>query len=786
MSKKTRKTRARRPTTSNGRGSVDGLPTASLSHQLEDRSRTLFAEAITPWPLVAPWVVNDYGIDSIVEITRARTESSDRAVTGKRFAVQLKATGQDWDPSKPLRFRVGKDKIRYWLGSTEPVLFVGVHVPSERLFWRWIDDRLIDELTRIDQAWIAADTVRISLPQDQVLDRQSLPRIESWVLDHHRAQRRLLTPGSYFRMQRDANAAAALLVDAAAGLKFSSIASRLTALHDSLQRATYVVAITGPLRAGKSTLTNSLIGRDISPVGRKPTTAVPILILGGDADVAEVAFLDHASQSGEAAASFLETYATQEGNPDNAKKVSMVTVRLISERLERGIAYADAPGLHDPSPEIRQITDKALKAAHAIIYVLDVSTARDGGFSLTDSIVADLRRFQSSADRLFLVLNKADRLDDESKSEVQRYLDEELRKYDLASALPTPPLFISASEAWLYCRSGDSGISPLEPLENAVWDHLLSTNSTGVDRVKRALADLSIATQDFSALVSARLARGTRATRIREALARCEQTRDALRERCKRRPEVDREFARRTLASWHTGILGWLEDWLRQFPLASPLPNATTLRQEVNRNILAALQATWREVATRLQAFGSEVSAEVESSLQAARSAIGLSEGIRFLIPDLETLDDIPADSKQEAWAGLIAGGAFALAIGAGALGFLIAGVGWLVGAEIGKERRRSREIARIRSRVEVGLSKALVTINHQLREKIDLFAVNLRRQVDDRMTPFVEDAKRQLSTLGAPLNAEETAVLRTAQDAVAKAAALIENIESSLRSGAL
>lgn len=67
------------------------LPTVTSEKVLEARSRAMFIEAISPW-LVTDWNQHDYGIDAIAEVTRERTFGDNRDATGKRFAVQLKAT----------------------------------------------------------------------------------------------------------------------------------------------------------------------------------------------------------------------------------------------------------------------------------------------------------------------------------------------------------------------------------------------------------------------------------------------------------------------------------------------------------------------------------------------------------------------------------------------------------------------------------------------------------------------------------------------------------------------
>jgi len=63
---------------------TEPLPVRTLSQQKEDQSRPIFEAAIRPW-MISAYVKQDFGIDAIVEITKAIVDSADQIVTGKRF-----------------------------------------------------------------------------------------------------------------------------------------------------------------------------------------------------------------------------------------------------------------------------------------------------------------------------------------------------------------------------------------------------------------------------------------------------------------------------------------------------------------------------------------------------------------------------------------------------------------------------------------------------------------------------------------------------------------------------
>lgn len=336
-------------------------------------------------------IEDDFGLDAIVEIYKPRIASDELAATAKRFAVQLKATSLEPENAE-FAFDVKTSTIRYWMSSSEHVVLTVCHTATRVFYWKWIDDAFIDTLNRMRPGWSAQQTVRVSVSADHRLDRAALtanaervalPRAQHW---------QVLEPGTYQRNHRALTNAISGLRRAAVSCKFESVENRLRDLESDLKASTYVLAITGPSRAGKSTLMNALLGRDISPVGKFPTTAVALQFVAGVDEGIEICFSDGRSTNGPVTVEFLSQYATQDLNPDNKAGVDVITVRIANETLERGVAYLDAPGLHDASLAIQAVTQRALEAASAVVYVLDVSSHKFGGFSMPAHVIEDLRR----------------------------------------------------------------------------------------------------------------------------------------------------------------------------------------------------------------------------------------------------------------------------------------------------------------------------------------------------------------------------------------------------------
>ncbi len=408
--------------------------------------RESFADAVRPFQVM--YLEQRSGnIDALVETTRRSAIGPTDESTGKRFAVKLIEDPSDSTRAgAPASVTLKAGQIRYWLSSTEPVLLVVRNLAARALYWRWIDDELAHELSTHDPAWFTNDDVRIHLPAVDHTDGGALRGIEVHLAAAEmRSTRPLLLPGMYRRIHERAKSTAAELVDLSRVAGFESVQGRLADLEKRLRRATYVVAIAGPARAGKSTLINALLGASVSPTGKFPTTAVTILATAGERNETEILFKDGRSEVGPADASFLAKFATIEQNPDNERGVRLANVRLSNTFLELGVSLLDAPGLHDPSEEIRKITDAALRTAHAVLYVMDVSPAKTGGFFVSAQVVADLTYLRSAAERLFVVLNKDDELGPEDRAGVKQYVERTLQKYGVWEHLPRPPMFVSGA-----------------------------------------------------------------------------------------------------------------------------------------------------------------------------------------------------------------------------------------------------------------------------------------------------------------------------------------------------
>lgn len=759
--------------TSNGkRGERGRLPSNSL------RARESFERVIHPWS-VNVWRELDGGQEGIIEITRPAMNDTTTESTGRRFVVHIGRVSSRTPGRVVVNLRT--ETLRRLLQGTEPALIAVFDDSTECFLYRWADVVLRRGIEAERPTWALTDGVDVPVPVSQTIGTDSLSDIEHNVILHRRGSL-LLEPGAFFRYQGRAMAAVDELSQLAARHDIRSVQERLKRLHDMLQHATYMIAVAGPSRAGKSTLLNALIGRQLSPVGTEPTTAVWIVVMTGSTDRATVFMHDGQSTvEGPPDAEFLEEYAAQRMNEDNVKRVQHILVRLRSAALERGVAFIDAPGLRDPSPEIQIVTERALKAAHAIIYVLDVSPARDGGFQVDASTIDEIRKLGGATDKMFLVLNKADRLEAGQTEKVLEHVDKRLTKYGVKSYFGHAPILLSAEAGWQHHLRSRPGTSPLAELETILWRHLLDSNSTGMDRLRLAVTELLRASQEFSTLFSQELRIALTTKKFAESIANCKQRRDELLQACQERRREDIELVRKRLANFRASYLVQLAEQLQCVRINDELPSRDILLSQLRASVRPAVLSIWNDVVQRLTIFSADVGKRIEDALEQVRFVIE-APTVRDAPAELiASLALQPAELCPEAAIWSIFGGLVGLAFGplGVVFGTVLGGLGgWLAG----REKHREKQIARSVKNVAQALDEMLARAESAMMDKIGKFHKQLHDQAVDRIDVFLHDIERRRARGDVVLDHEEKCQITAAREEIDKIATVVARLAEELR----
>lgn len=734
----------------------------------------MFEEVVSPWP-VTQWTSHDYGMDAIAEILKDRDDGGTGHLnTGRRIGVQLKAN-KGPAPGETVSVRVHVRTIRYWLASHDPFVIVFCHVPSGRLVYRWVDEGLVTDLSGRDPTWFTRDEVSVRIPISSILEAG---RLDEFAREARRVQihrHRVLELGTYERLLKDALSGMEKVVSLARSAGFESVIAQLADAEARVQSSTYVVALAGRMRSGKSTLFNALVRREVSPVSRRPTTAVPVLATSGSADSAVVSFIDGRQLTIPAASNALAEYATQESNPENEKGVRTITVRLVSERLERGIAVLDAPGLFDPSPDIRAITSRAIAQAHAVLFVMDVSSARTGGFAVESHVLDELKSVLIHSDCVFLLLNKADDLQDSDRQDVLATLGSALSRDGLDGKLALAPIFVSAKEAFEWVATGQLGVSPLNTFEGLMWDFLLRTNSTGVARLESAVRDSLKAVDDGLRFAEWRRGTSEHAARLHsrlhlggEAVGLLKKFIGDTRQRSHREAEIRLQ----------TALAQVPERVGNELRAAGAIPAKGQIVARLNTLLSAVFTEVWSIAHRDLQIHSQEVSQRLETALNQVRLDHEPVQhptliAPQLVLPDAEVL-------PPEAFRFGALGGLFAMAFAPAYA--VVATIGSLVlGAWLGEKGKLEREISKVEKTIRQHI-RSLERATTELLAGINLAHNRILRHVADRWAVFEKDVRDQLAMAGKPLMVVEGVRLNALEDGLKEARLILQSVGEDIR----
>ena len=188
---------------------------------------------------------------------------------------------------------------------------------------------------------------------------------------------------------------------------------QLAALLDRLDAARLRVLVVGEAKRGKSTLVNALLGRDVLPSGVTPLTAVTTTVRYGDDERAEVRFLDGHDEKHPLAV--LSDLVTERGNPGNRRRIAGVTVYVAAPVLADGVELVDTPGTGSVFEWDTQAAHEALRSMDAAVFVL---TADPPVSASERDLLEQVARLSV---RTFVVLNKADHLDEPGLAEALEF-----------------------------------------------------------------------------------------------------------------------------------------------------------------------------------------------------------------------------------------------------------------------------------------------------------------------------------------------------------------------------
>ncbi|HEX7537052.1 MAG TPA: dynamin family protein [Dermatophilaceae bacterium] len=190
---------------------------------------------------------------------------------------------------------------------------------------------------------------------------------------------------------------------------------RLAELRQRVDARSLRVLVAGEAKRGKSTLVNQMIGRDVLPTGVTPVTAVVTTVRRAVADEhIVVTFQDGRVARHDLAE--LANFVSERGNPLNERGVRTVEVLVRSDLLDRfDVELVDTPGTGSVFEHNTVAAEEALASLDAAIFVVTA----DPPIAAAERDLLD--RTSALSVRTFVVLNKADQLDEAGLGEAEAF-----------------------------------------------------------------------------------------------------------------------------------------------------------------------------------------------------------------------------------------------------------------------------------------------------------------------------------------------------------------------------
>lgn len=219
--------------------------------------------------------------------------------------------------------------------------------------------------------------------------------------------------------------------------QYRAISEALSEIKTELNKGELYVLIGGEVKAGKSTLVNSIVGQNVCSVAQEVCTNVCTIIRYGETPK----FIVHykADDKGNTPDSLpitedeVSMYSTESLNPKNEKNVAYIEVQVNSSMLANGMVLIDTPGLGAIDPQHAFETFSMAKKADVILFLGST------GKQLTSVEIASLNSLieVSQCERVAHVLTCCDQGD---KNAIASANEAELKRLVPSMKIPVIPV----------------------------------------------------------------------------------------------------------------------------------------------------------------------------------------------------------------------------------------------------------------------------------------------------------------------------------------------------------
>lgn len=187
------------------------------------------------------------------------------------------------------------------------------------------------------------------------------------------------------------------------------------------------VAVLGQFKAGKSSFLNSIIGKEVLPIGVIPVTTAVTRLQYGEKEQVVVSHFDGTTT--ETLLKNIADFTSEAENPGNQRNVSIVDIELPSLKEYAGLRLVDTPGLGSVFKYHKAASENWLPEVGAAL--LAISADRP----LSDHDLELIRELTRHTPNIMLLVTKADLLNGDQQNEVIRFFQETLKR-ELNRELP--------------------------------------------------------------------------------------------------------------------------------------------------------------------------------------------------------------------------------------------------------------------------------------------------------------------------------------------------------------
>ena len=753
------------------------------SHKKEKKSKLEFEAIINPW-IIFSWAEQDYGIDAIVDITHPIGNTKHDEVTGRKVAVQLKATTKEFKSNK-CSVSVPTSKIWNWYNSNVPVLFV-IHDQTDSNFcYVWIDDELINYFDKKSPKWRTQSNKSISIPKQNCLNSDSLDEIERYVIESRKKDKQHIAPGTYFEIKDEILNINYSLKEIAEKFQFESVNMALANTKQAIEEAIYRVTITGLSKVGKSTFINGLLRLpDISPTDMIPITGVPLIFLPGTKNYVEVLFDNGKKEIGEVTRDYIKQFVSLSENKRNEKGVKLVTVYLVNSLLEKGVAFFDVPGSDDLNEQVQEFNYNTIDTSNAVIYLIDVGGFQTGGSVFTSYIKKDLEKHSNNLDKVFLIFNKVDALSPDRRTRLEEYVKETLEEYGMEKIVHSKIFYISAEQSFLSrTNKNQKAEDTIEPIEKELWDFLLNENKVGVYKIFKIENDLFTSINNLESLIDLVLSDIDKKEELEAEIQVVENSlpdmaNDLDNEKYNLLLPISQYIQRR-----NTEVTDMLERELKNIPVKESLPGVFWIRNYLKNEMNITISKSNNFFTQRMIVKKNEVDQWVEDNLDIIRSKV--NEGSGSYQVDLSNLNNFVVANMDnlEISVGILN---TALVLGlsiefppVGIVLGILSLLGWISSAE----NRRNKRINKIMGVVRREYQKASDELNVGYSKGITNNLNSLKNYANDRVNIFITDIKKEIDRMtNSNISVEERNSLKQSKLDISKIKKRLGKVSNKLK----